>query len=247
MRAGRPQLLRRRPWASTPSSNVVPASGLHTQRNYADQLLFPDPDSFRVIPWLEKTASVVCLGYGTTASRSARRRAGCSPSSSSRPTSSATTSCSATNTSTTCSTTATKKRLYEGIHIFHTVRNQYVPFLDALVPTLRAYGIDVITHNCEYAGSQYETNLRAGHESRRRRQGLRLQERHEGARAPQRLHRELHGQALRRAVGQRLPPAHQPRRPQDRRERLPRPTAEGTALGRSARPSSKASSRTRRR
>ena len=26
-----------------------------------------------------------------------------------------------------------------------------------LVPTLRAYGIDVITHNCEYAGSQYET------------------------------------------------------------------------------------------
>ena len=51
----------------------------------------------------------------------------------------------------------TKQRLYEGIHIFHTVRNHYAPFLDALVPTLRAYGIDVITHNCEYAGSQYET------------------------------------------------------------------------------------------
>ena len=45
------------------SSNVVPASAMHTQRNYADQQLFPDPDSFRVIPWLEKTASVVCLGY----------------------------------------------------------------------------------------------------------------------------------------------------------------------------------------
>ena len=38
------------------------------------------------------------------------------------------------------------------------MRNHYVPFLDALVPTLRAYGIDIITHNCEYAGSQYETN-----------------------------------------------------------------------------------------
>ena len=51
----------------------------------------------------------------------------------------------------------TKERLFEGIHIFHTVRNQYAPFLDPLVPTLRAYGIDVITHNCEYAGSQFET------------------------------------------------------------------------------------------
>src|SRR5438270_86916 len=57
---------------------------------------------------------------------------------------------------------ASKQRLFEGIHIFHTVRNHYVPFLDDLVPTLRAYGIDVITHNCEYAGSQYETNYGPG-------------------------------------------------------------------------------------
>ena len=45
------------------SSNVVPASGLHGDRNYADQALFPDPDSLRIVPWLEKTASVICLGY----------------------------------------------------------------------------------------------------------------------------------------------------------------------------------------
>ena len=32
----------------------------------------------------------------------------------------------------------TKERLYEGIHIFHTVRNQYAPFLDQLVPTAPA-------------------------------------------------------------------------------------------------------------
>ena len=30
------------------------------------------------------------------------------------------------------------------------------------MPTLRAYGIDIITHNCEYAGSQYETNYGPG-------------------------------------------------------------------------------------
>jgi glutamine synthetase len=45
------------------SSNVVPASGLHGDRVYADQNLFPDPDSFRRIPWLQNTASVCCLGY----------------------------------------------------------------------------------------------------------------------------------------------------------------------------------------
>ena len=56
----------------------------------------------------------------------------------------------------------TKGRLFEGIHIFHTVRNQYTPFLDQLVPTLRAYGVDVITHNCEYGGSQFETVYGAG-------------------------------------------------------------------------------------
>ena len=42
---------------------VIHVSPAAAQQNYADQLLFPDPDSLRVIPWLEKTASVVCLGY----------------------------------------------------------------------------------------------------------------------------------------------------------------------------------------
>lgn len=139
------------------ASNVVPGSELHTQRNYADQALFPDPDSFRVIPWLEKTASVVCLGYwydGTPQEAAPRyvlsklvERAN------------------ALGYDVVFGheyeyyllSAETKARLYEGIHIFHTVRNQYVPFLDQLVPTLRALGIDVITHNCEYAGSQFET------------------------------------------------------------------------------------------
>ena len=48
------------------------------------------------------------------------------------------------------------------MHIFHTVRNQYAPFLDQLVPQLQALGIDVITHNCEYAGSQFETEFGPG-------------------------------------------------------------------------------------
>ena len=43
------------------SSNVVPASGLHGDRAFADQALFPDPESLRIVAWLEKTASVLCL------------------------------------------------------------------------------------------------------------------------------------------------------------------------------------------
>lgn len=139
------------------SSNVVPASALHTQRNYADQALYPDADSFRVIPWLEKTASVVCLGYEYDGEpqRSAPRWVF----------SELVKQANALGYDVVMGheyeyfllSAETKQRLYEGIHIFHTVRNHYAPFLDALVPTLRAYGIDVITHNCEYAGSQYET------------------------------------------------------------------------------------------
>jgi glutamine synthetase len=140
------------------SSNVVPASGMHTQHDYADQLLFPDLDSLRVVPWVEKTASVVCLGYwydGEPQRAAPRfvfaellRRA---------------------NElgydvllgheyEYYLLSAETRQRLFEGIHIFHSVRNHYTPFLDTLVPILRAYGVDVITHNCEYGGGQFETN-----------------------------------------------------------------------------------------
>lgn len=144
------------------SSNVVPMSGLHTQRNYADQALFPDPGSFRVIPWLEATASVVCLGYEEDGEpqRAAPRFVF----------SELVKKANALGYDVMMGheyeyyllSAETKARLFEGIHIFHTVRNQYTPFLDGLVPMLRAYGIDVITHNVEYAGSQFETVYGAG-------------------------------------------------------------------------------------
>jgi glutamine synthetase len=144
------------------ASNVVPASGLHGERNYADQALFPDPASLRVIPWLENTASVACLGYWEDGEpqRAAPRfvlaelvkRAN------------------ALGYDVMMGheyeyyllSAETRQPLFSGIHIFHTVRNHYTPFLDRLVPTLRAYGVDVITHNCEYGGSQFETVFGAG-------------------------------------------------------------------------------------
>src|SRR5439155_2371118 len=47
---------------------------------------------------------------------------------------------------------------FSGYHIFNTVRNTYVPLVERIVDEMRQYGIDVITANCEYAGSQWEIN-----------------------------------------------------------------------------------------
>src|SRR2546423_15577061 len=53
---------------------------------------------------------------------------------------------------------ATREPLFGGYHIFNTVRNTYVPLIERIVDEMRAYGIDIITANCEYAGSQWEIN-----------------------------------------------------------------------------------------
>jgi glutamine synthetase len=51
---------------------------------------------------------------------------------------------------------ATKQPLFEGYHIFNTVRNTWVPVIERIVNETREFGIDIITANCEYAGSQWE-------------------------------------------------------------------------------------------
>lgn len=140
------------------ASNVVPGTGLHAETNFADQLLFPDPESLRIIPWLPATAALICMGYwGADRPQRAAPRWVC-----------AQLVAEANRMGYDVMmghefeyyllAADTRRRLFEGMHIFHGVRNQYVPFLDELVPRLRALGIDVITHNCEYAGSQFETN-----------------------------------------------------------------------------------------
>lgn len=144
------------------SSNVVPDSGLHGQVNFADQILLPEPDTLRVVPWLDATAALICCGYwapGVPQQAAPRwvlaqlvaeaNRMGYDV-------------MLGHEYEYYLLTADTHQRLYEGMHIFHTVRNQFAPFLDNLVPQLRMLGIDVITHNCEYAGSQYETNYGPG-------------------------------------------------------------------------------------
>jgi glutamine synthetase len=144
------------------SSNVVPASGLHGDRNYADQALSPDPDSLRIVPWLEKTASIMCLGYWDDGEPQRAAPRWVFSELAKRANALGYDVMMGHEYEYYLLSAETRGRLFEGIHIFHTVRNQYTPFLDQLVPRLRAYGIDVITHNCEYGGSQFETVYSAG-------------------------------------------------------------------------------------
>jgi len=52
----------------------------------------------------------------------------------------------------------TRQPLFGGHQIFNSTRNLYVDALLRMLDHLRAIGIDIITHNCEYAPSQYEIN-----------------------------------------------------------------------------------------
>lgn len=141
------------------ASQVVPGSGLHAERKYRDHLLLPDFDTLAPVPWLERTAKVICDPYWsateplTQAPRAVLKS---------------------------LLTVAakmgfevmmghefefylldgkTQEPLFGGLHIFNHIRNQYVPELDQLLAYLRQAGIDVITHNCEYAPSQFEINF----------------------------------------------------------------------------------------
>ena len=53
----------------------------------------------------------------------------------------------------------TMEPLFDGHHIFNTVRNTWVPIIDRILIESAAFGIDIITANCEYGGSQWEINF----------------------------------------------------------------------------------------
>ena len=144
------------------ASNVVGGTGMAEEVSYRDQQLVPDPSTVRVVPWLEDTAKVICdarwgpgraieaapryvlkrllneagkMGYGVLMSHEFEFY---------------------------LLDRETHEPLFGGVHIFNSVRNQYVPFLDTLLDQLQGIGIDVITHNCEYSPSQFEINFGPG-------------------------------------------------------------------------------------
>jgi glutamine synthetase len=137
-------------------SDVVPGTLYNEEIAYADQRLKPDPTTAAVVPWVEATGRMICDTYWDdgrplgAAPRHVFRRVlercrelGYEPTIGIEP-------------EFYLLDSETREPLFEGYHIFNTVRNTWVPVIERIVNEMRDFGVDIITANCEYAGSQWE-------------------------------------------------------------------------------------------
>jgi glutamine synthetase len=143
-------------------SDIVSGTLYNEEVAYADQLLRPDPATAAIVPWAEATGRLICDTYWGdgrplgAAPRHVYRRVldrchelGFEPIMGVEP-------------EFYVLDGQTREPLFEGYHIFNTVRNTYVPLIERIVDEMRAYGIDIMTANCEYAGSQWEITYTPG-------------------------------------------------------------------------------------
>ena len=143
-------------------SDVVPGTLYNEEVAYADQLLHPDPSTAAVVPWAESTARFICDAawadkkplaasprhvFARVLERS--RKLGYEP-------------VMGIESEFYLLEPDTHKPLFSGYHIFNSTRNTWVPAIERIVSEMRDYGIDIITANCEYAGSQWEINYAPG-------------------------------------------------------------------------------------
>jgi glutamine synthetase len=137
-------------------SDVVPGTLYNEEIGYADQRLKPDPATAAIVPWANHTARMICDTYWDdgrplgAAPRQVFRRVlnrcrelGYEP-------------LIGLESEFYLVDGETRRPLFEGYHIFNTVRNTWVPAIERIVEETRRFGIDVITANSEYAGSQWE-------------------------------------------------------------------------------------------
>src|SRR5881296_169981 len=143
-------------------SDVVGGTLYHEERKYADQLLFPHPDTAAIVPWADRTARLICDARwydGTPLDATPRqvyrrvlercRAMGYEP-------------VTGFEYEFYLLTPETLEPLFSGYHIFNTVRNAYVPTIGRILELMPQIGVDIITSNCEYAGSQWEINFAPG-------------------------------------------------------------------------------------
>lgn len=143
-------------------SDVVPGTLYNEEVAYADQMLRPDPATAAIVPWAEATGRFICdatWADGRELAASPRhvfnrvlercRKLGYEP-------------VTGMESEFYLLDPKTHKPLFTGYHIFNSVRNTWVPAIERIVSQMRDYGIDIITANCEYAGSQWEINYAPG-------------------------------------------------------------------------------------
>jgi glutamine synthetase len=143
-------------------SDIVSGTLYNEEVAYADQRLRPDPATARVVPWAESTGRMICDTFWDdgrplgAAPRHVFQRVlerchelGYEPLIGIEP-------------EFYVLDRETHSQLFGGYHIFNTVRNAWVPFIQRIVEEMPGLGVDIITTNCEYAGSQWEINYMPG-------------------------------------------------------------------------------------
>jgi glutamine synthetase len=143
-------------------SDVVPGTLYNEEIAYADQLLRPDPSTAAIVPWAEATARFICdttwadgRPLGAAPRHVFRRVLDRCRSLGFEPMIGIEYEFYLLNPE-------THQPLFQGYHIFNTVRNTWVPAVERIVTEMRDFGVDIITANCEYASSQWEINYAPG-------------------------------------------------------------------------------------
>ena len=159
------------------ASHVIPGTLYNEEVKYKDQTLRPDLSTLATVPWLDGMAKVICdteWEDGTplhAAPRHVARRMlertaelgfGIE---------------SAHEYEFFVLDRETHEPLFGGVHIFNNLRNDHLPAIRAVVDSLRAAGIPMLTANAEYAPSQYELVYRHAEGMVGPRQRVYLQER----------------------------------------------------------------------
>ena len=143
-------------------SDVVAGTLYNEERGYGDQLLVPDPATAAIVPWADATARFICDARWYDGSplevtpRAVFRRA--------------LDRCRSLGFEPVIGSEfefylldgATHAPLFDGYQIFNTVRNDWVPTIRRILDLMPRIGVDIITSNCEYAGSQWEINFAPG-------------------------------------------------------------------------------------
>jgi glutamine synthetase len=144
-------------------AGVAPGTGYLEELGFPDSRIFPDPATFRVLPWLDATARLLCEPrfYDD-------RPAGAAPRYVARSQLDALEAL-GYRVSTGFEyefylrEAASDQPPYPGIQIFATLRNEFDgAFVHQLIRDLQAVDVDIITANAEYGPGQQEINFAPG-------------------------------------------------------------------------------------
>jgi glutamine synthetase len=141
-------------------AGVAPGTGYLEDRGFPDSKLFPDPDTYAVLPWADSTARLICNPHffdGAPAGASPRLVMG--------------RLCDALADEGYHHLSGYEYELYlvraedrqppfPGIQIFATLRNSFdEEFVNDVLRSMPEVGVDIITSNAEYGPGQMEINF----------------------------------------------------------------------------------------